>query len=85
MSRLQACCHLANKYMYTHTPTYIHASIYTHVPQSRTAQGEVLDGGAGRLAVHQVAVHERVLEEGNDRVDVVLPHLVVLFELRLCV
>lgn len=35
----------------------------------------MLDRGAGRLPVHQVAVHQGVLEERHHGVDVVLAHL----------
>ena len=44
------------------------------------AHGHVADGGHGRLAMHQVAVHERVLEERRHRVYVVLAHLADVLE-----
>ena len=39
------------------------------------APGRTLHNDGGRLAVHQVAVDQRVLEQGRDRVHVVLAHL----------
>mmetsp|Transcript_21279 Transcript_21279/g.52407 ORF Transcript_21279/g.52407 Transcript_21279/m.52407 type:complete len:375 (-) Transcript_21279:2187-3311(-) len=38
-------------------------------------EGQVLDDGRSRLPVHQVAVHQGVLQEWCDGVDVVLAHL----------
>mmetsp|Transcript_48257 Transcript_48257/g.149019 ORF Transcript_48257/g.149019 Transcript_48257/m.149019 type:complete len:950 (-) Transcript_48257:252-3101(-) len=40
----------------------------------------MLDGPGRRLAVHEVAVHERVLQDGRHRVDVVLAHLADVLE-----
>eukprot|EP00053_Salpingoeca_punica_P017422 m.167819 g.167819 ORF g.167819 m.167819 type:complete len:1096 (+) comp17202_c1_seq2:150-3437(+) len=48
--------------------------------KAKDAEGHVLDGGAGRLAVHQVAVHQGVLQQWGDGVDVVLAHLADVFE-----
>ena len=39
------------------------------------AQGHVPDGRRGNLPVDQVALHQRVFEEGNHRVYVVFSHL----------
>mmetsp|Transcript_47908 Transcript_47908/g.101821 ORF Transcript_47908/g.101821 Transcript_47908/m.101821 type:complete len:232 (-) Transcript_47908:2403-3098(-) len=44
------------------------------------AEGQVLDGRASRLAVNRVAIHEGVLKEGGDSVDVVLAHLTDVLE-----
>mmetsp|Transcript_85338 Transcript_85338/g.241568 ORF Transcript_85338/g.241568 Transcript_85338/m.241568 type:complete len:278 (+) Transcript_85338:126-959(+) len=44
------------------------------------AQRQVLDRPRGRLPVDQVPIHERVLEDGGDGVDVVLAHLADVLE-----
>mmetsp|Transcript_9934 Transcript_9934/g.17038 ORF Transcript_9934/g.17038 Transcript_9934/m.17038 type:complete len:221 (-) Transcript_9934:402-1064(-) len=49
-------------------------------PEASDAEGEVLDGAGGGLPVHEVAVHESVLQQGGDGVDVVLAHLADVLE-----
>ncbi len=44
------------------------------------AERHVTDGGHGRLTMHQIAVHERVLEQWRHRVDIVLAHLANVLE-----
>jgi len=48
--------------------------------EAEHAQAHVGEDGHGGLAVHQVAVHERVLEQRRHRVDVVLAHLADVLE-----
>uniref|UniRef100_A0A8W7PCR1 Uncharacterized protein n=1 Tax=Anopheles coluzzii TaxID=1518534 RepID=A0A8W7PCR1_ANOCL len=44
-------------------------------PEPVHAERHVLDRGAGRLPVDEVAIHQRVLQQRADGVDVVLAHL----------
>jgi len=43
-------------------------------------QGHVANGGRGDLSVDQVALHQRILEQGYHRVDVIFAHLANVFE-----
>mmetsp|Transcript_9557 Transcript_9557/g.28759 ORF Transcript_9557/g.28759 Transcript_9557/m.28759 type:complete len:603 (-) Transcript_9557:2583-4391(-) len=56
-----------------HVVEQVHQRILA--PQPCDTEGHVLHHGGGGLAVHQVAVHEGVLQQRRHRVDVVLPHL----------
>eukprot|EP00968_Pinguiococcus_pyrenoidosus_P024619 scaffold4871_cov260-Pinguiococcus_pyrenoidosus.AAC.6 len=48
--------------------------------QARDAQSDVLDRRHRRLPMHQVAVHERVLQQWHGGIDVVLAHLANVLE-----
>ena len=43
-------------------------------------QGHVANGCRGDLSVDQVALHQRILEQGYHRVDVIFAHLANVFE-----
>ena len=48
--------------------------------KAKHSERHVLDGGAGGLPVNQIAVHQRVFQQRDDGVDVVLAHFPDVFE-----
>merc|ERR1719347_81957 len=48
--------------------------------EAKDSERHVFDGGTGSLSVNQVSVHQGILEERCDRIDVVLPHLTDVLE-----
>ena len=50
------------------------------VTESCGSESEVLDDRTGGLSMNEISIRQRILETGNDAVNVVLPHLADVLE-----